>query len=92
LKADDPRLEESLKRLTERIKKLDDTILTVLKNHVAVEQFMGAFSRDNLVNALLVFVDKSAVSARDMRATSNQKPYACSLTSGTIPRYPQTSA
>jgi hypothetical protein len=43
LKADDPRLEESLKRLTERIKKLDDTILTVLKNHVAVEQFMGAF-------------------------------------------------
>ena len=43
MKADDPRLEESLKRLTERIRKLDDTILTVLKNHVAVEQSMGAF-------------------------------------------------
>jgi chorismate mutase len=43
MKTDDLRLEESLKRLTERIKKIDDTILTVLKNHVAVEQFMGEF-------------------------------------------------
>jgi hypothetical protein len=41
VKSDDPRLIESHKRLTERIAKLDDMILTVLKNHIAVEQFMG---------------------------------------------------
>jgi hypothetical protein len=43
MKIDDARLEESLKRLTERVKNLDDTILTVLKNHIAVEQSMGEF-------------------------------------------------
>jgi hypothetical protein len=43
LKSDDPRLIESHKRLTERIAKLDEMILTVLKNHIAVEQFMGEF-------------------------------------------------
>jgi hypothetical protein len=43
VKSDDPRLIESYKRLTERIAKLDDMILTVLKNHIAVEQFMGEF-------------------------------------------------
>jgi hypothetical protein len=43
MKTDDPRLEESRKRLTERIEKLDNIILTVLKNHVVVEQFMIEF-------------------------------------------------
>jgi hypothetical protein len=43
MKTDDPRLEESQKRLTERIEKLDNMILTVLKNHVVVEQFMIEF-------------------------------------------------
>jgi hypothetical protein len=36
----DPRLVESQKNLTERIKKLDDFIVTVLKYHVSVEQSM----------------------------------------------------
>jgi hypothetical protein len=35
MKADDPRLEASRKELFERIKKMDELILTVLKNHVA---------------------------------------------------------
>ena len=43
MKSDDPRLIESHKRLTERIAKLDEIVLTVLKNHIAVEQFMGEF-------------------------------------------------
>jgi hypothetical protein len=33
MKADDPRLIESLERWTERVAKLDDMILMVLKNH-----------------------------------------------------------
>src|ERR1700716_1253045 len=43
MKNDHPRLEESRERLTERIEKLDNMIVTVLKNHVAVEQFMSEF-------------------------------------------------
>jgi hypothetical protein len=43
MKADDPRLIESLERWTERVAKLDDMILMVLKNHIAVEQSMGEF-------------------------------------------------
>jgi hypothetical protein len=43
VKLDDPRLIESHKRLTERIAKLDEMVLTVLKNHIAVEQVMGDF-------------------------------------------------
>ena len=43
MKADDPRLEESLKRLTERIQKINDMIVTVLKNHLVLEQFINKF-------------------------------------------------
>jgi len=43
MKADDPRLEESLKRLTERIQKINDMIVTVLKNHLVLEQFINEF-------------------------------------------------
>ncbi len=43
MKSDDPRLIESHKRLTERIAKLDEMVLIVLKNHIAVEQSMGEF-------------------------------------------------
>lgn len=43
MKADDPRLEESRKKALERIQKVNDMILTVLKNHVVVEQFMNDF-------------------------------------------------
>jgi hypothetical protein len=43
MKADDPRLEASRKELFERIKKMDELILTVLKNHVGLEQFLSEF-------------------------------------------------
>lgn len=51
MKSDDPRLIESHKLLTERIAKIDGMILTVLKNHVAVEQSMAelldAYGKDS---------------------------------------------
>jgi hypothetical protein len=43
VKTDDPRLEESRKKLLERVQKINDLILTVLKNHLVVEQFMNEF-------------------------------------------------
>jgi hypothetical protein len=43
IKADDPRLEESLKKLTERIQKINDMIVTILKNHLVLEQFINEF-------------------------------------------------
>jgi hypothetical protein len=43
MKADDPRLEASRKELFERIKKMDELMLTVLKNHVGLEQFLSEF-------------------------------------------------
>jgi hypothetical protein len=43
MKADDPRLEASRKEVFERIKKMDELMLTVLKNHVGLEQFLSEF-------------------------------------------------
>jgi hypothetical protein len=43
MKTDDPRLEESRKRLTERVQRINDLILTVLKNHLMLEQFINEF-------------------------------------------------
>jgi hypothetical protein len=43
VKTDDPRLEESRNKLLDRVQKINDLILTVLKNHLAVEQFMNDF-------------------------------------------------
>ena len=43
MKTDDPRLEESRKKALERIQKINDMMLTVLKNHLVVELFMNDF-------------------------------------------------
>jgi hypothetical protein len=43
MRADDPRLEESRKKLFERVERVNDLILAVLKNHLVVEQFMNEF-------------------------------------------------
>jgi hypothetical protein len=43
VKTDDPRLKESRKKAVERIQKIDEMMLTVLKNHLVVEQFMNDF-------------------------------------------------
>jgi hypothetical protein len=41
MKADDPRLVESSKRLSERIARYDERIVTVLKSHLATEQSLN---------------------------------------------------
>ena len=38
MKADDPRLVQSLERLTNRIAEYDEQIVNVLKNHLAVNK------------------------------------------------------
>jgi hypothetical protein len=43
MKTDDPRLEAGRKKLSERIQKINDLMLTVLKNHLILEQFMDEF-------------------------------------------------
>jgi hypothetical protein len=43
MKSDDPRLEKSRKELLERIKKIDELMLIVLKNHIGLEQFLSEF-------------------------------------------------
>jgi hypothetical protein len=41
MRADDPRLIESKKRLFERVAKYDERMITVLKNHLAAEQSLN---------------------------------------------------
>ena len=43
MKADDPRLEKSLQEAIARAKRVNDMMVTVLKNHLVVEQFMDEF-------------------------------------------------
>jgi hypothetical protein len=43
VKTDDPRLEESRQKLLERVQKINDLILTVLKKHLILEHFMNEF-------------------------------------------------
>ena len=43
MKADDPHVEAKRQELFERIKKMDDLMLTVLKIHIGLEQFMSEF-------------------------------------------------
>lgn len=41
MKTDDPRLEKSREQLFERVKKYDEMMLTVIKNHLGCEQFLN---------------------------------------------------
>jgi hypothetical protein len=43
MKADDPRLEKARQEAIERVKRVDEMMVTVLKNHLVVEQFMDEF-------------------------------------------------
>jgi hypothetical protein len=74
VKSDDPRLIESHKRLTERVAKLDEMVLTVLKNHTAVEQAMVEFlDAHGKISENLTFADKiKACKARN--APEIEKP------------------
>src|SRR5437868_4103078 len=41
VKIDDPRLEKAHAEMTERVRKYDERMLTVMKNHLGVEQFLN---------------------------------------------------
>lgn len=43
MKTDDPRLEENRKKLVERIQKMDDLKVTILKSHLNLEQLINEF-------------------------------------------------
>jgi hypothetical protein len=43
VEADDPTLEAKRQELFERIKKMDEVMVTVLKNHIGLEQFMSEY-------------------------------------------------
>ena len=43
MKTDDPRLEKSRKEAIERVNRVNEMMVTVLKNHLVVEQFMDEF-------------------------------------------------
>jgi hypothetical protein len=43
MKADDPRLEGSLREVSEHVNRVNEMIVTVLKNHLVVAQFMDEF-------------------------------------------------
>ena len=43
MRADDPRLEKSRLAAIERVKRVNEMIVTVLKNHLVLEQFMDEF-------------------------------------------------
>ena len=43
MKADDPRLEKSRKEAIERVSRVNEMMVTVLKGHLVVEQFMDEF-------------------------------------------------
>jgi hypothetical protein len=58
MKADDPRLETSREEMIERVNHFNDMMLTVLKNHLVVEQFMNEFLMSSGEKADGKFVDK----------------------------------
>ena len=43
MKADDPLLEAKLKELFDRIQRMDELLITIVKNHIGLEQFMSEF-------------------------------------------------
>jgi hypothetical protein len=43
MKADDPLLEAKRQELFQRIQRMDELLLTVVKNHIGLEQFMGEY-------------------------------------------------
>lgn len=43
MKADDPLLEAKLQNLTDRVKRMDELLVTIVKNHIGLEQFMSEF-------------------------------------------------
>jgi uncharacterized protein YutE (UPF0331/DUF86 family) len=59
MKADDPRLEKSLRQAIERVDRVNEMVVTVLKNHLVVEQFMDEFLLFSGKKANGSFADKA---------------------------------
>jgi hypothetical protein len=59
MKADDPRLEQSRKEAIERVNRVNAMMVTVLKNHLVVEQFMDEFLVASGKKANGSFADKA---------------------------------
>ncbi len=59
MKADDPRLVESLRETIERVSRVNEMIVTVLKNHLVVEQLMDEFLVSSGKKAKRSFADKA---------------------------------
>lgn len=59
MKADDPRLEKSRQEAIERVNRVNEMIVTVLKNHLVVEQFMDEFLAASGKKAKGTFADKA---------------------------------
>jgi len=59
MRADDPRLENSRKQAIERVNRLNEMMVTVLKNHLVVEQFMDEFLVASGKKANGSFADKA---------------------------------
>jgi hypothetical protein len=58
MKADDPRLEKSRNEAIERVKRINEMMVTVLKNHLVAEQFMDEFLQASGKKADGTFADK----------------------------------
>lgn len=59
MKSNDPRLEESRRTAIARVNRINETIVTVLKNHLVVEQFMDEFLVASGKKANGSFADKA---------------------------------
>jgi hypothetical protein len=59
MKADDPRLEKSRQEAIERVNRINEMMLTVLKNHLAVEQLMDEFLTASGKKPKGTFADKA---------------------------------
>jgi len=67
MKTDDPRLEKSRKEAIERVNRVNEMMVTVLKNHLVIEQFMDDLLTTSGKKADGGFVDK-------MRLCESLKP------------------
>jgi hypothetical protein len=59
MKADDPRLEKSRKDTIERVNRVNEMMVIVLKTHLVVEQFMDEFLAASCKKANGSFADKA---------------------------------
>jgi hypothetical protein len=77
VKADDPRLEQAHKEMTERIAKYDERIVTTLKGHLAAEQALDALLKAVRRRWKRPFAGKIDVHRNSSCRTSRRKCGTC---------------